>query len=585
MKPGSTPPPPPDDEAADPLLAALQQRLGDYGQTPPPGAWAAIRQRVAPPPQPWWRRPRRLLPLLGALMGLLLPGLLTEQPLKLAERPSSSALASRLSSKQSDRYNFAEDQSVGHAGRLVAHATTAAPQPTRSASGVEKALQESTVVASTAPATHLDILTRRASKTTTTATTPFKTGAASRNNTATKSAAGLPAGLIANKKRLAHLPTKLAANPTSSQQTQANEAVSYQESFGYKGKHSRASSKSLAALAGASKAQHLQQPILPATAISLAANRAHTYVAAPQVASSTHTNSHSPLAAHKRPGQPTSTAVGVTAHESITTGSIALATGYNTSLAGSSLALGSVGLLALKPTNLLLPPVALPTLAAHPDSSKPRQLARRWSLLVVAGPTLSYRTLGPAPLLVAGRPDFARLERPALGLGAQVQVRRVLSGRWALAVGLGYHEYATQLALSLRDTASVHQRDTYRLLTVPVQLSYALGAPKGRLTKGLLLGIEPGWYLGGRSTEGADCGCHQQTYLATGSPYRNWSLALSLGLDLRYRLGSADSRWQWLVQPTGRYVATPFVRSDAVGFTQRQPWSLGLLTGFSWDVR
>ncbi len=260
--------------------------------------------------------------------------------------------------------------------------------------------------------------------------------------------------------------------------------------------------------------------------------------------------------------------------------------GATASLPSSGLPAGPVDLLAWSQPALLLPSVPLATLTARPDSSKPRQLARRWSLLVVAGPTLSYRTLGPAPTLAAGHPDFARLERPALGLGAQVQVRRVLSGRWALAVGLGYHEYATRLALTFKDSVySVHQRDIYRLLTVPVQLSYVLGAPKGRLTKGLLLGIEPGWYLGGRSTEGADCGCQQQTYSATGSPYRTWSLALSLGLDLRYRLGGADSRWQWLVQPTGRYVATPFVRSDAVGFTQRQPWSLGLLTGFSWDVR
>jgi hypothetical protein len=175
-----------------------------------------------------------------------------------------------------------------------------------------------------------------------------------------------------------------------------------------------------------------------------------------------------------------------------------------------------------------------------------------------------------------------------VGLGAQVQVRRVLSGRWALAVGLGYHEYATRLALSVRDSSrytTFRQRDAYRLLTVPVQASYALGAPKGRLTKGLLLGLEPGWYLGGRSTEGSGCGCEQQAYLsAASSPYRSLSVAVSLGLDLRYRLGTAASRWQWLVQPTGRYVATPFVRADAVGFTRRQPFSLGLLTGFSWDV-
>ena len=114
-----------------------------------------------------------------------------------------------------------------------------------------------------------------------------------------------------------------------------------------------------------------------------------------------------------------------------------------------------------------------PALTARPDSVPPAiPRARRWSVLVLAGPTLSYRTLGPAPTLAAQHHDFARLERPALGLGAQVQVRRVLSGRWALAAGLGYHEYATRLALGVVDTSgrsprSVRQRDVYRVRTLP----------------------------------------------------------------------------------------------------------------------
>ncbi len=227
-------------------------------------------------------------------------------------------------------------------------------------------------------------------------------------------------------------------------------------------------------------------------------------------------------------------------------------------------------------------------LAARPDSLRPPYPpVRRWALLALAGPTLSYRTIGPAPATTTGYPGFAHLERPAAGLGAQVQVRRVLSGRWALAVGVGYQEYATRLALQLADSGGAHvrQRDTYRLLTLPVQLSYALGGPRGRLAKALLLGAEAGWYRGGRSTEGSDCGCQQQTYTATASPYYPWSLALSLGLDLRYRLGGPASRWQWVVQPTGRYVLTPFVKPTAAGFSQRQPFSLGVLTGFSWDIR
>ncbi|MDO7884549.1 hypothetical protein [Hymenobacter cheonanensis] len=240
---------------------------------------------------------------------------------------------------------------------------------------------------------------------------------------------------------------------------------------------------------------------------------------------------------------------------------------------------------------LLLAPGALPgNLVARPDSSPPARPVRRWALLATAGPTLSYRTLGAAPAALGTRPDFAHLERPAVGLGAQVQVRRVLAGRWALAVGLGYQEYATHLALQQVDsgrTTHFGLRDTYQLLTVPVQLSYALGAPRGRLAKALLLGAEVGWYRGGRSTEGSDCGCRQQAYTAaaTDSLYSAHTLALSLGLDLRYRLGGPASRWQWLVQPTGRYVLTPFVKPAAAGFSPRQPFSLGLFTGFSWDIR
>ena len=248
--------------------------------------------------------------------------------------------------------------------------------------------------------------------------------------------------------------------------------------------------------------------------------------------------------------------------------------------------------LALRRASLLPGmPGALPaSLAARPDSSPPGRPARRWALLATAGPTLSYRTIGPAPATLGTKPDFAHLERPAVGLGAQVQVRRVLSGRWALAVGLGYQEYATRLALQRADSGRSTQlklRDTYRLLTLPVQLSYALGAPRGRLARALLLGAELGWYRGGRSTEGSTCSCQQQAYATatTDSLYSAKTLALSLGLDLRYRLGGPTSRWQWLVQPTGRYVLTPFVKPNAAGFSRRQPFSLGVFTGFSWDIR
>lgn len=259
----------------------------------------------------------------------------------------------------------------------------------------------------------------------------------------------------------------------------------------------------------------------------------------------------------------------------------------------------------------------LPTrLAAIADSTKPTaRLNHRWALLAVAGPTLSYRTLRQPRN--TGRPDVAQFERPAAGFGAQLQVRRVLSGRWALAAGLGYQQYATRLTLQVvsappnttsfptsnypqpQVSQSVQSRDTYQLLTLPLQLSYGLGVPGRHWQMAVLGGVEPGYYLGGSSTadntysssvNNANNGSlsladfyNQRTYSnASSSPYRTWNLGLSLGLELRYRR-APTSRWQVLVQPTGRYVATPFLRADAADYS-RQPFSLGLLAGLGWEL-
>lgn len=236
--------------------------------------------------------------------------------------------------------------------------------------------------------------------------------------------------------------------------------------------------------------------------------------------------------------------------------------------------------------------------AARPDTTRPapaRPQPARWALLVLAGPTLSYRTLGPAADLVSAA--VTSRERPALGLGAQVQLRRVLSGRWSVAGGLGYQEYATRFALQVRTPRdstyqAVSQRDSYRLLTLPLQVGYALRGTRGRLATAVLAGAEPAWYQGGRSTgsrpDSTGCGCQQQTYTsAAASPYRPWTLGLSLGLDLRYRLGRGPvPRWYLVAQPTGRYVLTPFVRPEAAGYLPaRQPFSFGVLMGLAWKLR
>lgn len=577
----SPPPTPPDDEAPDALLAALRQRLGSYGQAPPPAAWAAIRRRVAPLPPPWWRRPRRLLPLLALLGGLLLLSTPTGQVgwhWLAGQATSTSQKAAPFKT-----INPLATKPVARPLPEISHspATIAAPAtgpkflPAEQLATLHRPGKVGEAIS--APTQPAELLARAGAPAANgSATRPYPTGTAGR----------LPA-LLSSRAPAASYSPRGAASPAARQAASGKVAAARQAT---------------ASVAATASARHHLIAARPATRL---APPATTYlVAAGRPAATRHPASVSitrSLAAHARmqPGRAKRRLASVTElPDSLVASAPAAAsaspTRASTAVTGQLLPPSlpaaeqrtPLGLLALKQPSLLLPESALaPALAARPDSTSPSALARRWSVLVLAGPTLSYRTLGPAPTLAAGHPDFARLERPALGLGAQVQVRRVLSGRWALAVGVGYHEYATRLALTKDSAQSIHQRDTYRLLTVPVQLAYALGAPRGRLTTGLLLGAEPGWYLGGRSTEGSGCGCEQQVYSsAASSPYRSLSVAFSLGLDLRYRLGGA-SRWQWLVQPTGRYVATPFVRSDAVGFTRRQPLSLGLFTGFSWDVR
>jgi len=603
MKPGSPPPPPPDDEAADPLLTALRERLGDYGQAPPPGAWAAIRRQVAPValPQPWWRR-RHLLAVLGLLLGCLLPVKLGEWAgLRQAGGPVSTA-NEPLANRAASRFFL-----VDSAGSPAAHRS--APLSADGAiSSLEVASHNSATAASSASAT------RPQAAKTTTISIPSHT-------TAGLTASQLQALVIANEAARTGSARALAATTIGTHHIDEQQINTTETAIT---SHSGRLRLSSGVAAGEGRRVRVRQPSRgPLAALAKAS------VLAGQPTNTTYAATQRTSSLANRQGR---VAVAAVSHQATSLGTISgpatssfterslvgrqraryarpvpgssagqpseadssagIATAASTAAASRRSLLypaGPLDLLAPTLSGLLLPsPTPLATLVAQPDSAPAAPPVRRWALLVLAGPTVSYRTLGPVPTLAAGHPDFARLERPALGLGAQVQVRRVLSGRWALAVGLGYHEYATRLALTLKDSAytSIQQRDTYRLLTVPVQLSYALGVPKSRLSKALLLGAEPGWYLGGRSTEGSGCGCEQQAYTsAASSPYRPLTVAFSLGLDLRYRLGGAASRWQWLVQPTGRYVATPFVRRDAVGFTQRQPFSLGLLTGFSWDVR
>jgi hypothetical protein len=198
------------------------------------------------------------------------------------------------------------------------------------------------------------------------------------------------------------------------------------------------------------------------------------------------------------------------------------------------------------------------------------------------------------------RTDVANLERPGVGFGTQVLVQRTLNGRWALSSGVGYHEYATELNLkvySLVRTAppvvntyvpprvdtivsTVRLRDTYRFLTLPVRFSYQLGPATRRFTYGLTGGADLAWYVGGASTETSACACESQAWGASGSPYRPFSLSMSLGLDVRYRVGS---RWDLLAQPTATYFATPLAGSNP-RYYPRHLLGAGVLLGLSYSL-
>ena len=267
-------------------------------------------------------------------------------------------------------------------------------------------------------------------------------------------------------------------------------------------------------------------------------------------------------------------------------------------------------LAALQPA--VWPAPAAPQLVAVEPSPRPRPLGGRWAVQALAGPALTYRHLGAAPTAsISGPTRFpiataynfasttpvAELERPALGAGAQVSIRRALGPHWAVSTGLGYTEYAIRLALqqvpSAADSAtrivppnqsvpvptSIHRRDTYRFVTVPLRVAYNWTLT-GRWRVGALAGADAAFYVGGSSTEGSTCACQARTWSATGSPYRRLSLGASLGAEVRYRL---TDRWELLAQPTASYLLSPLASAGA-GYYARHLFGGTALLGASFDL-
>ena len=259
------------------------------------------------------------------------------------------------------------------------------------------------------------------------------------------------------------------------------------------------------------------------------------------------------------------------------------------------------------------PAAARPAQLARADSlpALPVAVVRRWAVQALAGPALTSRLLGPQPLAYAPAPinaspsnssprnvivnSSAAQEQAAAGFGAEVQLQRQLTGRWSLSTGLGYQSFATSQPVAIRvtygplatsytpadSTGTLAVRNTYHFLTLPLRVGYQLGPGHARLRYGLRAGADVALYLGGHSTESSASGTLGRSWGLSGSPYRSFALALSLGADVRYRLAPG---WELLAQPTLTQFATSVARPSA-GYAPRYPLAATALVGVAWWLR
>ena len=154
-----------------------------------------------------------------------------------------------------------------------------------------------------------------------------------------------------------------------------------------------------------------------------------------------------------------------------------------------------------------------------------------------------------------------------------------------LSAGLGYQEYASYVTTNevltnrfMPNPGPFTARDTYRFLTLPVQAHYAMGLAGGRLRYGLVAGAEPAIYLGGSTLRANGT---LDRWNGSNSPYRTLSLALSAGLDMRYRI---SPRLEAVAQPTATYFLNSLPQ-PAAGLTPRYLWGGSALLGISYHLR
>lgn len=270
------------------------------------------------------------------------------------------------------------------------------------------------------------------------------------------------------------------------------------------------------------------------------------------------------------------------------------------------------------PVTLRLPALAAPVVAGVGRRPMPYTPPyRRLAVQLLAGPAITYRRLGLSA--DSATRQVEKLERPATGYTAQLGLTYALTPRLTVLAGLGYAEYATEYALTLRTTTTnyatftrpvlvyrnaspdtlfvrdttasrfvsqeqrqIRNRDTYHFVTVPVQVQYRVGS-SDRLSYDFLLGGTLSLYTGGRTTQllgGSDCNCQQTTWTRANSPFRVASLGLTAGAGINYRL---LERWSLALQHHFTYLLTPLAADPAR--TNRHLFSAGLRAGVTFDLR
>ncbi|OUJ72227.1 hypothetical protein BXP70_19810 [Hymenobacter crusticola] len=527
------------DPNSDELYEELRRKLADYGSQPSEEVWAAIRQRVpaAPTPALQVRRRVRRRTVAASLLFLLLSGVLvaryyyqvkwfTQDLSPTAQGPMATTTRGSKVPRPSAALpgGAAPVATTPPADRAIALNVQRNGSPQREASSA--ALQNSS---QTNPEPHSDL---RASQ---------DLGTAQPTRRALDATA--PGVALAKSKQ------KQAARAASGKQTSSSETAAQLRS---------------------SVADASQTP-----ALERSGEAARTTSSAPLL-----------------PDRTANAQVGASESELALLQSLAV-----------SLALPAVQ------TPLVMPVPSPPTLPPPPAP-----VGSRLAVQLLAGPALSYRYLGrPGSDTLTNAVE--KLERPAESYSAELGVTYTLTPRLTLLTGLGYTEYATRLDLTVKqpvvvyasfqrpvfqytngsfntlyvpdsvasgDTEAeqhVRHRDVYRFVSVPVQVQYQLGTA-GRFGYGLLLGASANLYLGGRTTQASGCGCEQDNWHSSGSPFRLVSVGLTAGTTISYRLAE---RWRLNLQPTFNYLLTPLAQDQTR--SARHLLSAGMRTGVSFDLR